>query len=82
MAADTWVGVSDWLGSRLKLSVRRSNNGLSAGAGETTGRAGEGNRSSGSEGRSDFVELQSDSEERESSVTEGEGSRHARAESW
>jgi len=31
--ADTWVGVSDWLGSFLKLSARRSKSGLRAGAG-------------------------------------------------
>lgn len=37
MAADTWVGVSDWLGSFLKLSARRSNSGLRAGAGGATG---------------------------------------------
>lgn len=37
MAADTWVGVSDWLGSFLKLSARRSNSGLRAGAGGAAG---------------------------------------------
>lgn len=37
MAADTWVGVSDWLGSFLKLSARRSRRGLRDGAGGATG---------------------------------------------
>lgn len=37
MAADTWVGVSDWLGSFLKLSARRSKSGLSADAAGATG---------------------------------------------
>lgn len=37
MVADTWVGVSDWLGSFLKLSARRSKRGLRAGAGLATG---------------------------------------------
>lgn len=86
MAADTWVGVSDWLGSFLKLSARRSNRGLMAGAwgaaGVLTPVTGVRGYSSGSEGRRDFVELQSDSEDRESSVTEGDGSMQGRAESW
>ena len=83
MAADTWVGVSDWLGSRLKLSARRSSRGLRAAVGNATGRAGEGSSgSSGSEGSRDLVELQSESEERERRVTEGEGSRQPREESW
>lgn len=34
IAADTWVGVSDWLGSFLKLSARKSRSGLRAGAGD------------------------------------------------
>lgn len=76
MAADTWVGVSDWLGSFLKLSARRSKSGLRAGAGGASGVLIPGVRgySSGSEGRRDLVELQSDSEDKERSVTEGEGS--------
>lgn len=80
MVADTWVGVSDWLGSFLKLSARRSKSGLRAGAGGTgaagvlTPVTGVRGYSSGSEGRRDFVELQSDRDDKERSVTEGEGS--------
>lgn len=83
MAADTWVGVSDWLGSFLKLSTRRSKSGLRAGAGGAAGVLTPGVRgySSGSEGRRDLVELQSDREDRERSVTEGEGSMQGSAES-
>lgn len=85
MAADTWVGVSDWLGSFLKLSARRSKSGLRAGAGGAAGVlipvVGVRGYSSGSEGRRDFVELQSDKEDKERSVTEGEGSMQGSAES-
>lgn len=85
MAADTWVGVSDWLGSFLKLSARRSKSGLRAGAGGAAGVltpvTGVTGYSSGSEGRRDLVELQSDREDRERSVTEGEGSMQGSAES-
>ena len=86
MATDTWVGVSDWLGSFLKLSARRSRSGLRAGAGGAAGvltpAMGVREYSSGSEGRRDLVELQSDREDRERSVTEGEGSKQGSAESW
>jgi len=85
MAADTWVGVSDWLGSFLKLSARRSNSGLRAGAGDAAGILspviGVRGYSSGSEGRRDLVELQSDREDKERSVTEGDGSIQGSAES-
>ena len=85
MAADTWVGVSDWLGSFLKLSARRSNSGFkeaaAGAAGVLTPIIGVSGYSSGSEGRRDFVELQSDREDKERSVTEGEGSRQGSAES-
>lgn len=85
MAADTWVGVSDWLGSFLKLSARRSKSGFKAGAGGAAGVLtpiiGVRGYSSGSEGRRDFVELQSDREDRERSVTEGEGSMQGSVES-
>lgn len=85
MAADTWVGVSDWLGSFLKLSARKSKRGLRAGAGGAAGVltpvVGVRGYSSGSEGRRDFVELQSDREDKERSVTEGEGSMQGSAES-
>lgn len=86
MAADTWVGVSDWLGSFLKLSARKSNSGFRAGAGGATGVLtpvrGVCGYSSGSEGRRDLVELQSDSEDRERSVTEGDGSMQGSIDSW
>lgn len=85
MAADTWVGVSDWLGSFLKLSARRSKSGFRAGAAVAAGVLapviGVRGYSSGSEGRRDFVELQSDREDKERSVTEGDGSMKGRAES-
>lgn len=81
MVADTWVGVSDWLGSRLKLSARRSSRGFRAGAGQGMVLLGLAIRSSGSEGSRDLVELQSEREERESSVTEGDGSRQGSADS-
>lgn len=84
-ATDTWVGVSDWLGSFLKLSARRSNSGLRAGAGGATGVLppviGVRGYSSGSEGRRDLVELQSEREDNERRVTEGDGSMQGRAES-
>lgn len=81
MVAETWVGVSDWLGSRLKLSARRSSRGFRAGAGQGIVLLGLGIRSSGSEGSKDLVELQSEREERERSVTEGDGSRQGSADS-
>lgn len=85
MAADTWVGVSDWLGSFLKLSARRSRSGLREGAGAATGilipAMGVEGKSSGSEGSKDLVELQSEREDKERSVTEGEGSMQGRVES-
>lgn len=85
MAADTWVGVSDWLGSFLKLSARRSNSGLRVGAGMAAGVLipviGVRGNSSVSEGSRDLVELQSDREDRERRVTEGDGSMQGSAES-
>lgn len=88
MVADTWVGVSDWLGSFLKLSARRSRSGLRAGAAGAGGAAGVltpligvGGNSSESEGIRDLVELQSDKEDNERRVTEGDRSMQASAES-
>lgn len=73
------------MGSFLKLSARRSNSGLRAGAGAAAGVltpiTGVMGYSSRSEGRRDLVELQSDREDNERSVTEGEGSMQGSIES-